>query len=170
MLGPLIVEAHREGRNEYGSPRVRYWLQAHGHRCGRGRIHRLMCEQGLSGRRRRTFRPQSLTDSNHDLPIAPNLLAARQPTLQPDTVWVADITCIQTDEGFLYLAGVLDRCTRKCVGWAMSDSLATTLPLAALEMALQQRRPSAGLVCIIPINTPVEITGNAWRWRASSRA
>lgn len=105
-----------------------------------------MCEQGLSGRRRRKFRPQSLTDSNHALPIAPNLLAARQPTLQPDTVWVADITYIPTDEGFLYLAGVLDRCTRNCVGWAMGGSLATTLPLGALEMALQQRRPSAGLV------------------------
>jgi transposase InsO family protein len=145
-LSPLVVQAYEEGRHEYGSPRVRCWLQTHGHHCGRNRIARLMREQGLSGRRRKKFRPLSLTDSEHDLPIAPNLLASRPPTLQPDTVWVADITYIPTDEGFLYLAGVLDRCTRQCVGWAMSDSLATTLPLAALEMALQQRRPPAGLV------------------------
>lgn len=146
VLSPLIAQAHREGRQEYGSPRVRCWLRARGHHCGRGRITRLMQEQGLSCQRRRKFRPMSLTDSEHDLPIAPNLLAARSPTLQPDTVWVADITYIPTDEGFLYLAGVLDRCTRQCVGWAMDDTLATTLPLAALEMALQQRRPPAGLV------------------------
>ena len=65
---------------------------------------------------------------------------------QRDTVWVADITYVPTEEGWLYVAGVLDRCTRRCVGWAMGDTLATTLPLAALEMALQQRQPPAGLV------------------------
>ena len=146
VLLPLIEQAHLEGRREYGSPRVRCWLRGHGHHCGRARITRLMREQGLSGQRRRRFRPLSLTDSEHDLPIAPNLLAQRQPTPRPDTVWVGDITYIPTDEGFLYLAGVLDRCTRRCVGWAMSDTLATTLPLAALEMALTQRRPPAGLV------------------------
>ena len=59
---------------------------------------------------------------------------------------MADITYVDTDEGWLYVAGVLDRCTRRCVGWAMDDTLATTLPLAALDMALKQRRPTAGLV------------------------
>jgi transposase InsO family protein len=122
------------------------WLRARGHHCGRRRIARLMRAQGLSLRRRRRFQPLSLTDSRHDLPIAPNLLAARVPTGQPDAVWVADITYISTDEGFLYLAGVLDRCSRRCVGWAFGDTLHATLPLAALDMALQQRQPPAGLV------------------------
>jgi transposase InsO family protein len=145
-LAPLIAAAHTEGRREYGSPRVRRWLRQRGHHCGRGRIGRLMRQMGLSQRPRRRFKPASLTDSNHDLPVAPNLLSHRQPTLQPDAVWVADITYVPTEEGWLYVAGVLDRCTRRCIGWAMDDTLATTLPLAALDMALTQRRPPAGLV------------------------
>ena len=91
-LLPWITAAHQAGRREYGSPRVMRWLRAQGHRCGRQRIARLMRQAGLSQRRRRRFRPLSLTDSNHNLPIAPNLLAQRRPTLQPDAVWVADIT------------------------------------------------------------------------------
>jgi putative transposase len=146
LLLPLIAQAHSEGRREYGSPRVMRWLRARGHRCGRMRIGRLMRQAGLSHRPRRRFRPLSLTDSNHDLPIAPNRLAHRTPTVKPNTVWVADITYIATAEGYLYLAGVLDRCTRRCIGWAMDDTLATTLPLAALDMALTQRKPPAGLV------------------------
>jgi transposase InsO family protein len=146
QLEPLIVAAHTEGRREYGSPRVRRWLQQRGHRCGRGRVGRLMRHMGLSQGRRRRFKPVSLTDSHHDLPIAPNLLAHRRPTLQPNAVWVADITYVATAEGWLYVAGVLDRCTRRCVGWAFDDTLATTLPLAALDMALTQRRPPTGLV------------------------
>jgi transposase InsO family protein len=88
----------------------------------------------------------SLTDSDHDLPIAPNRLRERAVPGQPNQVWVADITYVETAEGWLYVAGVLDRCSRRCVGWAMGDSLATTLPLAALDMALTHRRPPAGLV------------------------
>ena len=88
----------------------------------------------------------SLTDSEHDLPVAANHLLGRPAPRQPDTVWLADITYVPTAEGWLYVAAVLDRCTRRCVGWAMSDSLATSLPLAALEMALRHRQPPAGLV------------------------
>ena len=145
-LLPLIASAHTEGRREYGSPRVMRWLQKRGHRCGRRRIGRLMRQMGLSQRLRRRVQPMSLTDSNHALPVAPNLLMQRMPTLKPDAVWVADITYVATDEGWLYVAGVLDRCTRRCVGWAFDTTLATTLPLAALDMALKQRKPPAGLV------------------------
>ncbi len=144
-LLPLITQAHGESRQTYGSPRIRHWLRQHGHRCGQRRIARLMRQQGLTPQQRRRFRPVSLTDSQYDLPVAPNLLTSRQPTPKPDAVWVADITYVPTAEGWLYVAGVLDRCTRRCIGWAMGDTLATTLPLAALEMALQQRRPPAGL-------------------------
>jgi len=146
VLLPLITRAHRESRQTYGSPRIRIWLQEHGQCCGRQRIGKLMRIAGLNSRPRRRFRPLSLTDSNHDLPVAPNRLRELATPQQRDTVWVADITYVETAEGWLYVAGVLDRCTRRCVGWAMSDSLATTLPLAALDMALKQRRPPAGLV------------------------
>lgn len=101
---------------------------------------------GLSSRPQRRFRPVSLTDSNHALPVAPNRLRDLAIPPRRNAVWVADITYVETAEGWLYVAGVLDRCTRRCVGWAMDDTLATTLPLAALDMALKQRRPTAGLV------------------------
>jgi transposase InsO family protein len=145
-LLPLIAKAHRESRQTYGSPRIRIWLQEHGQSCGRQRISKLMRVAGLSSRPRRRFRPVSLTDSNHDLPVAPNRLRELAAPKQRDAIWVADITYVETAEGWLYVAGVLDRCTRRCVGWAMDDTLATTLPLAALDMALKQRRPTAGLV------------------------
>jgi putative transposase len=145
-LLPLITQAHRESRQTYGSPRIRIWLQEHGQSCGRQRIGKLMRIAGLNSRPRRRFRPLSLTDSNHDLPVAPNRLRDLAAPQQRDAVWVADITYVETAEGWLYVAGVLDRCTRRCVGWAMGDSLHTTLPLAALDMALKQRRPTAGLV------------------------
>jgi putative transposase len=146
QLLPLIRQAHTEGRREYGSPRVTRWLHQRGQRCGHVRVARLMRQAGLSQRWRRRFRPVSLTDSNPDLPIAPNHLWHRPPTTQPDAVWVADITYVPTLEGWLYVAGVLDRCTRRCIGWAMGESLATELPLAALDMALKQRQPPDGLV------------------------
>lgn len=146
QLLPLIRQAHQESRQTYGSPRITRWLRQRGHRCGRVRIARLMKANGLSHRQRRRFRPMSLTDSNHNFPLAPNLLAQRMPTAKPDVVWVADITYVPTLEGWLYVAGVLDRCTRRCVGWAMGDSLETSLPLAALDMALTQRKPPLGLL------------------------
>jgi putative transposase len=145
-LLPLIAQAHRESRQTYGSPRILIWLQQRGQRCGRQRISKLMRVAGLSSRPRRRFRPLSLTDSNHDLPVAPNRLGGLTAPSQRDAVWVADITYVETAEGWLYVAGVLDRCTRRCIGWAMGDTLATTLPLSALDMALKQRRPAAGLV------------------------
>ena len=145
-LLPLITQAHRDSRQTYGSPRITRWLRARGERCGRVRVARLMKQAGLSHRRQRRFRPPSLTDSQHDLPIAPNHLLHRMPTLKPDAVWVADITYVPTLEGWLYVAAVVDRCSRRCISWAMSDSLDTSLSLAALDMALWQRQPPAGLV------------------------
>ena len=145
-LLPLIVEAYRTSRQTYGSPRITHWLHDHGQPCGRVRVARLMRQAGVNRRPRRRFRPMSLTDSDHDLPVAPNRLLAQAPPARPDAVWVADLTYVETQEGFLYVAGILDRCSRRCIGWAMGDSLATTLPLAALDMALTQRRPTGGLL------------------------
>jgi len=145
-LLPLITEAYRESRQTYGSPRITHWLRNHGQPCGRVRVARLMRQAGINRRPRHRFRPLSLTDSDHALPVAPNRLLAQVPPARPDAVWVADITYVETQEGFLYVAGILDRCSRRCIGWAMGDTLATTLPLAALDMALTQRRPNGGLL------------------------
>ena len=86
------------------------------------------------------------TDSRHDQPIAPNRLANRPPPTKPNQVWVTDLTYVPTAEGWLYVAGVLDRYSRRLVGWAMGPTLDTSLPLAALQMALRQRQPAAGLI------------------------
>jgi transposase InsO family protein len=144
-LLPLIEEAFKKSRQTYGSPRIVQSLRQRGQRCGRNRIARLMRQENWRSQTKRRFRV-SLTDSNHDLPIAPNRLREVTPPLRRDAVWVADITYVPTGEGWLYVAGVLDRHTRRCVGWSMDDTLATTLPLAALEMALTHRQPSGGLV------------------------
>jgi putative transposase len=146
LLLPLIEQSHRESRRTYGSPRIRVWLRQRGQPCGRRRIHRLMRVAGLQTRPRRRFRPLSLTDSQHDLPVAPNRLKELTVPRRRDAVWLADITYVPTGEGFLYVAGVLDGGTRRCIGWAFGGTLHTTLPLAALDMALKQRRPPAGLV------------------------
>ncbi len=145
-LLPLITEAYRESRQTYGSPRITHWLRTHGQPCSRTRVAKLMRQAGVNRRPRRRFRPMSLTDSDHALPVAPNRLLEKTSPARPDAVWVADITYVETQEGFLYVAGILDRCSRRCIGWAMSTTLHTTLPLAALDMALTQRRPTGGLL------------------------
>jgi len=144
-LWPLIERAYEKSRQTYGSPRLCQQLKQQGHGCSRQRVARLMRGHQMKSQSKRRFRV-ALTDSNHDLPIAPNRLRGATLPARRDAVWVADITYVPTDEGWLYLAGVLDRHTRRCVGWAMSESLATSLPLAALDMALQHRQPPAGLV------------------------
>ena len=145
VLWPLIEQAYEESRQTYGSPRIRQWLTRHGQKCSRHRVARLMRRHRMASQTKRRFRVQ-LTDSNPDLPIAPNRLRDAKLPTRRDAVWVADITYVDTDEGWLYVAGVLDRHTRRCVGWAMGDTLATSLPLAALDMALQHRQPKTGLV------------------------
>lgn len=104
-----------------------------------------MREAGLVGRQRRRYRVRT-TDSRHGEPIAPNRLAAQPPPAKPDQVWVSDLTYVSTGEGWLYVAGVLDRCSRSVVGWALGSDLDTRLPLAALQMALSRRRPAPGLI------------------------
>ena len=86
------------------------------------------------------------TDFNHDHPVAPNVLEREFHAELPNQKWLTDITYIPTDEGFLYLAGVMDMCSRKIVGWSMADHLRTELCLDALSMALQSRKPGDGLI------------------------
>ncbi len=136
---------HAESRQTYGSPRIVDELRARGRRHGRNRIARLMKSTGLCGRQKGRYRVQT-TDSNHDHPIAPNLLAEAPETTAPNQIWVADITYIHTQDGWLYLAGVLDLHSRRIVGWAMSPTIDSSLVQGALTMARTHRRPSPGLL------------------------
>lgn len=140
-----IARVHETSRGTYGSPRVTAALHGQGEAVGRNRVARLMKEAGLKGRQARRYRVRT-TDSAHDDPIAPNLLAEAPAPTKPDEIWVSDITYVETGEGWLYLAGVLDLYSRRLIGWAMGSSLVTALPLAALHMALRRRRPGAGLL------------------------
>lgn len=99
---------------------------------------------GLAARRRRRFR--RTTDGRHALLIAPNLLGRNVTAEAPDWVWLADLTCIWTAEGWLYLAAVLDLCTRGVLGWAMADQFRQELALASLDMAIARQRPLPGLI------------------------
>jgi transposase InsO family protein len=128
----------------YGSPRMTQALLQQQQRCNRKRVERLMREEGLSARTRKRFKVQT-TDSDHDHPVAPNLLPQRSVT-RPNQVWVVDVTYIRTGEGWLYLAGVMDLYSRRIVGWAMEDHMETSLVLAALGMARQRRQPGRGLL------------------------
>jgi putative transposase len=143
-LAAEIRAAHAASRGRYGSPRVHAELRARGRRVGRKRVARLMRGMGLAARRRRRFR--RTTDSSHAFPIAPNLLGRNFTAEAPDRVWLADLTYIWTTEGWLYLAAVLDLCTRRVVGWAMADHLGHELALAALDMAIARQRPLPGLI------------------------
>jgi putative transposase len=133
------------GRRVCGSPRIHAELRREGRRHSRRRVARLMREMGLSARRGRR-RPPRTTDSRHDLPVAPNLLDRHFDADRPDTVWLADISYLPTDEGWLYLAAIEDLATREVVGWSMADHLRAELCADALVMALQRRRPEPGLI------------------------
>ena len=139
-----IRAIHRQSRRTYGSPRLHRELRERGYGCGRHRVARLMRQDGLEGTYRRKFRVT--TDSKHRWPVAANRLERRFEVATPDTVWAGDITYIRTREGWLYLAVVLDLCSRRVVGCAMSSRLTRRLVQAALEMAIGRRRPRAPIL------------------------
>ena len=141
-----LKDAFEQSRRTYGRPRLTRALRARGHCHGERRIGRLMRAAGLCARPRRRFVPKT-TESRHDGPIAPNRLAQRAaPPTRPDEVWSVDMTYIETGEGWLFLAVVLDLHSRKVVGWAFAESLHPSLPLPALRRALGQRHPARGLL------------------------
>lgn len=145
----LLADVRRlqeQHKGRYGSPRMHAALRAEGRGVSRGRIERLMRRHGIRALASRRYRPCT-TDSNHPLPVAPNLLQQTFVAAAPNRVWLADITYLATGEGWLYLAAVLDLATRKIVGWAMREHMRTELTLAALMMATQRQRPAAGLIC-----------------------
>jgi len=140
--------AYHASDGTYGAPRVHQELRAAGVRVAKKRVARLMQAAGLAGRGRRR-RGVRTTDSTHAYPIAPNTLDRQFAVAAPpalDRVWVSDLTYVPTRQGWLYLAVVLDLASRRVVGWAMRETLASDLALAALHMALGARRPAPGLL------------------------
>ena len=139
-----IRVAHTASRGTYGSPRIYAELRAQGERCGRHRVARLMRQHGIRAKQARRFRVT--TDSAHGRPVAPNLLARHFRAPGINQRWVTDLTYVATHEGWLYVAVVLDLYSRRVVGWAMQPRMSQELVLAALRMAVTQRRPPRGLL------------------------
>lgn len=140
-----IREVHAESKGTYGSPRVHARLQQRGVACGRQRVARLMRLGGIVAvppHRRRPARIQGRADT----PAKPNLLAQDFRAERPNQKWVADITYIDTREGWLYLAAVLDLFSRRVVGWSMAEHMESRLVEDALQMAIGHRHPSDGLL------------------------
>jgi len=139
--------AFRDSGETFGAPRVHQELRAAGLPTSTKRVARLMREAGLAVHPR-TRRRVATTDSNHAEPIAPNRLARQFDVhgVALNPVWVGDITYIPTREGFLYLSTVLDLGSRRCVGWAMRDTMEVDLVTSTLRMAREARQPAAGLI------------------------
>jgi putative transposase len=146
QLSAKITAAYLQSRGTYGAPRIQQILRNPGQPTpSRKRIARLMKQQRQSARPRRRYKVRT-TDSNHDGPIAPNLLSGRPAVTAIDHVWRSDLTYVETGEGWLYLCAFKDACSRRLVGWAMSEKIDTHLVLSALEMARRIRQPEAGLI------------------------
>lgn len=143
-MAALIAATHHELRERYGSRRLWRELRNRGIDCGRHRMDRLRREQGLWTRRRRRFmRARAVYQRT---PAAPRLCTWPFATTTPDRLWVGDMTVLPTREGPLYLAAILDACSRRVVGWVMDDQQRLHLTERALDMALQHRRPRPGLI------------------------
>jgi putative transposase len=140
-----IRAVHQQSDRSYGSVRVHRELQAQGIGCSKKRVERIMRKFGVRAEPARRF--VRTTDSAHALPVAHNLLARDFTAEAANARWCCDITYLWTSEGWLYLSVVLDLFSRRIVGWSTAASLERSLVVRALEGALSQRRPGAGLIC-----------------------
>lgn len=143
-LIPVVLKAHQESKGTYGTRRMAEEIEAHGSSCGRSRARTLMALAGVSARQSRKFK--ATTDSKHNLPVAPNLLDRQFNVVEPDRVWVSDITYLWTRQGWLYLAVILDLFHRQVVGWSMSHRINKKLIMDALRMGVWHRCPAPGLI------------------------
>ena len=140
-----IKAEHARSRQTYGSPRIHDALQKEGVACSENRVARLMRQEGVKSVHSKRFKPQG-TDSNHEFPVADNLLEQNFKASRPNEKWVGDITYIWTKEGWLYLAVIIDLFSRKVIGWAISYSPSAELACRALEMAVIRRGRPTNLV------------------------
>ncbi len=139
-----IREIHFEHRARYGSPRIHAELKDQGERCGRKRIARIMRENKIQAKHKRKFK--ATTDSQHKLATAPNLLKQNFTVSVPNKIWTADISYCWTQEGWMYLAIVLDMYSRKIVGWAINNRMSRQLVINAFLVAYWSRKPKKGLI------------------------
>jgi transposase InsO family protein len=139
-----VQEVYAQSERRYGSPRILRQLHRTGLRVGKRRVERAMRSLGLHARPRRRFRITTAANPTHR--VEPNVLEREFVANRPNERWVTDITYVSTDEGWCYLAAILDLYSRAVVGWALDASLCTNLPLAALDSALRRRRPGLGLL------------------------
>ena len=144
QLVALMRAIHAEVKCAYGSPRMLDELRGRGFRVGKTRVERLMREHGIRARHKRRFK--ATTDSKHSLPVAENLLERNFAPEAPNRAWSADLTYVWTDEGWLYLAVVLDLFNREVVGWAIKQRMSADIVTDALSMAWFRRRPEPGLM------------------------
>jgi len=142
-LTEQIRLVHAESRGVYGSIKITKELRHRHRKLNTKTVARLMAAAGIRSKVAKKFRVQT-TDSRHDNPIAPNTLGRKFTVEAPNTVWASDITYIHTDEGFVYLAGVMDLFSRKIVGWSIDHTMTTDLVEKALDAAIRTRRPIAG--------------------------
>ncbi len=140
----LIQAIHQALKGAYGSPRMVRELRARGYPASKPRVERLMRENGIRARHKRRYK--ATTDSKHRMPVAPNRLDRHFGPVAPNQAWAADITYIWTDEGWLYLAVVLDLFSREVVGWSIKPRMTVDIVLDALTMAWFRRQPAAGLI------------------------
>jgi putative transposase len=144
-LAVKIAAAHRQSRGNYGSPRIVAELSDQGTKTSRRRCARLMHDQDLRGRKRHSRKPRT-TDSRHGCAVAENRLAKSPTPTQANQIWITDITYLQTSEGWLYLAAILDKWSRRVVGWACAPTLHASLVLATLHRAIRNRCPEPGVL------------------------
>ena len=146
VLSAQIAEIHEQSLETYGAPRIHAELAlGRGVHVGRKRVARLMRALGLEGVSRRGTRRRTTIRDERAVPAA-DLVGRRFTAHAPDRLWLADITYVPTHEGWLYLAGVVDAFSRRCVGWSMSETLHADLVLDAISMAVTRRRPEPGVV------------------------
>ncbi len=140
----VIRSIHAELKGAYGSPRMVRELRLRGFTAGKERVERLMRENGIRARHKRRYKVT--TDSKHGLPVAENLLARDFTPAAPNKVWTSDITYLWTDEGWLYLAIVLDLFNREVIGWSLKPRMTSDIVTDALTMAWFRRRPAPGVM------------------------
>lgn len=144
-LTAAIQTTFKRSRGTYGAPRIHAELSSTGTICSLNRVARLMRKEGIQARRRKQYKVTT-TNSRHSHPIAPNTLNRQFWASGPNQKWVGDITYIQTKEGWLYMAAILDIYSRRVVGWAMDKHMEQELVASALQMAATQRRPGEGVL------------------------
>jgi transposase InsO family protein len=145
QLTESIRLVHERSGGTYGSPRVHQALKKQGVICSRKRVAKLMRQAQIRSTRHRRFRVRT-TDSNHEHPLAQNLLDRQFEQETINQAWVSDITYVATDQGWLYVASVMDLCSRRIIGWATAEHLRAELATEALIKAIRQRCPTEGLL------------------------